>query len=47
MPDHITALIVDDSSIFRAAFEQALSGQPDIKVGRVLVFLAGIAIGSS
>ncbi|HVP10809.1 MAG TPA: chemotaxis-specific protein-glutamate methyltransferase CheB [Phycisphaerae bacterium] len=32
MPDRIRVLVVDDSRIFRAALEQALSGQPDIEV---------------
>jgi two-component system chemotaxis response regulator CheB len=32
MSERITVLIVDDSRIFRAALEQALSGQPDIEV---------------
>ena len=32
MPDRVTVLVVDDSRLFRAALEQALSGQPDIQV---------------
>jgi len=32
MAEPIKVLIVDDSRLFRSALEQALSGQPDIKI---------------